>query len=184
MTNNSPSSIVCFKNGFSFISVPVSLTDYYAGDDEVGSCELGPLPDAVVQGTVNLKAKNPEELKIFSISKARKDSKSKSLQYPKKGFSIASFLEANIGCQVELTIFNGQMEKVESGKIVNVFNEENDSFVVIDKKKLQKGELLIDVSKIISVESDLEVADNGNSDQPKILVRFNVKKGTISPFGP
>ena len=53
---NTPSSIVCFKNGFSFVCVPVTLADASSSDvsedDQVQNCVLGPLPDTVVHGTI------------------------------------------------------------------------------------------------------------------------------------
>ena len=47
---NTPSSIVCFKNGYSFVCVPVQLGGEEG--DQVQQTTLGPLPRAVVHGTI------------------------------------------------------------------------------------------------------------------------------------
>ena len=47
---NTPSSIVCFKNGYIFVCVPVQLGGEEG--DQVQQTTLGPLPRAVVHGTI------------------------------------------------------------------------------------------------------------------------------------
>ena len=77
--SNIPSSIVCFKNGYSFVSIPVSLKgsdeDVNKSSDQVQSCTLGPLPDEAVHGTIGLQPGNPVKVKILSLSKAPKNEK-------------------------------------------------------------------------------------------------------------
>ena len=45
--SNTPSSIVCFKNGYSFVCIPVSLDDETEkkSSEQVQSYTLGPVPD-------------------------------------------------------------------------------------------------------------------------------------------
>ena len=107
---NTPSSIVCFKNGYSFMCVPVTLVDDSASDviadDQVQSCLLGPLSGTVVHGTIGLQPDNPDNLRIISLSKAPVKKKAPSrLNIPQDGeISIQSILSANIGNYVKLGI--------------------------------------------------------------------------------
>merc|ERR1712013_963863 len=90
---NTPSSIVCFKNGFSFVTVPVHLKTDNTENDQIKSCTVGPLPPFAVHGTVGLLPDNPESVKIFSLSKAAK--KNEELKLPAgPDFSYHAFLQA------------------------------------------------------------------------------------------
>ena len=97
---NAPSSIVCFKNGFSFVTVPVQLSNDEEstcdGNAEIKSCTIGPLPSFAVHGTVGLQADNPECVKIFSLSRAPKVSKELNLPLG-PDYSYHAFLCANQG---------------------------------------------------------------------------------------
>ena len=76
MTDNTPSSLICFKNGYSYVNIPVDLTlkNEEAEDTGVLECQVGPLPNFAVHGTVALAPHNPEMVKIFSLSQAAKKS--------------------------------------------------------------------------------------------------------------
>ena len=107
---NTPSSIVCFKNGFSFVCVPVTLADSSCSDisedGQVQNCVLGPLPDTVVHGTIGLQPDKPDNLRIISMSRAptKKQSPSK-LNIPQVGeISLWSILSANLNKDVKLQI--------------------------------------------------------------------------------
>ena len=74
MTNNTPSSLICFKNGYSYVNIPVSLSPDpdSTSDSDIKECQVGPLPNFAVHGTVALAPHNPETVKIFSLSQAAK----------------------------------------------------------------------------------------------------------------
>ena len=63
MTNNTPSSLICFKNGYSYVNIPVSLSPDpdSTSDSDIKECQVGPLPNFAVHGTVALAPHNPEE---------------------------------------------------------------------------------------------------------------------------
>ena len=181
--SNIPSSIVCFKNGYSFVSIPVSLKgsdeDVNKSSDQVQSCTLGPLPDEAVHGTIGLQPGNPVKVKILSLSKAPKNEKRASvLAIPDSEtgeFSVPAYLGANVGKNVILTISNSHgMDQTEVGKIEKVLNAANGSFVVIEKSKRSndyKADMLIDISLIRTVQGAVDEEDDIN--QPRIIVRYH-----------
>ena len=177
--SNTPSSIVCFKNGYSFVCIPVSLDDESEkkSSDQVQTCTLGPLPDQVVHGTIGLQPTKPDSLKILSLSKAPEKRKTTSvLDIPEaEEFSIQAYLGANVGKYVTLTIMQGTHRWAESGKVKRVLNTANKSFVVIEKSnffhKDLRADMLIDISQIQSVEGAVENEDGMK--QPRIRVRYH-----------
>ena len=108
---NTPSSIVCFKNGFSFVTVPVLLGQDQPGtqeaqNDPIKSCIIGPLPSFAVHGTVGLLPESPESVKIFSLSKAAK--KDGELKIPAgPDYSYHAILQANQGNTVTIQVNKG-----------------------------------------------------------------------------
>ena len=111
MVNNTPSSIVCFKNGYSFVCVPVTLTpsvkDASEDDDNlVKRASVGPLPEFAVHGTIGIQPLEPEQLKIFSVSKApvKTITRESKLIIPDGNPSMSKFLEANVGKRVKMSV--------------------------------------------------------------------------------
>merc|ERR1711976_1111537 len=111
--SNTPSSIVCFKNGYSFVCIPVILQESADEDkkssDQVQSSILGPLPGEVVHGTIGLQPDHPDKLRILSLSKAPKEKKTPpDLDIPEDTeFSIQAYLGANVGKHVGITPVQG-----------------------------------------------------------------------------
>ena len=191
---NTPSSIVCFKNGYSFMCVPVILSDNsasdVAADDQVQSCLLGPLSGTVVHGTIGLQPDNPDNLRIISLSKAPVKKKAPSrLNIPQDGeISIQSILSANIGNYVKLGINVSNHGETVTGNIKwvqNSINNPTESFVVIEKNESNRGwrhgraiwtktDFLVNVSKINSIESESNSEEDDN--EPRIAVRYHSKE--------
>ena len=173
--SNTPSSIVCFKNGFSFVCIPVSLND--SDEDKNSSAQQfksntpGPLPDKVVHGTIGLQPENLDNLKILSLSKAPRNKKTApGLDIPEgTEFSIPAYLEANVGKHVVLNISyqDGRQEAV--GEIKKVMNAATGSFVVI-KMNDTGADMLINTSLIISVQAAVD--DERDSNRQRVLVRY------------
>ena len=174
--SNTPSSIVCFKNGFSFVCIPVSLKESSNEDkkssDQVHVSTLGPLPDEVVHGTIGLQPDNPDKLKIFSLAKAPMNKKTPTvLDIPEETeFSIQAYLGANIGKHVVLNYSNQDGTHVADGKIKKVLNAATRSFVVIEMNDTG-ADMLIDTSLIISVQAAVD--DGHDNNQPRVLVRYH-----------
>ena len=66
MANNIPSSIICFKNGYSYVNVPVSLLSDQHIDNaaSIKECTIGPLPNFVVHGTIAVEPHEPGTVEI------------------------------------------------------------------------------------------------------------------------
>ena len=186
--DNTPSSIVCFKNGFSFVTVPVVLKeDPKTSDDtntQIKSCTIGPLPSFAVHGTVGLQANNPECVKIFSMSKAPKEDEA--LKLPTgPDFSYHAFLQANLGTCVRIQVnlgnsgnhnavqdYQGQIKWVqpaENGPKMAIL-ETTENNIKIDK--------LVDTSKIVHLERIGR--DNYGYASSSLLVRY-VNTGESDP---
>ena len=116
-----PSSVVCFKNGFSFVTVPVALPTVEDKSLVQEFC-LGPLPEFAVHGTVRVKPESPDStMKIFSVAKSDSSNTAKDLKMPGgSDFSFPAFMEANVGARVELNIkTNEEVKFSRSGSGVN-----------------------------------------------------------------
>merc|ERR1712123_178385 len=174
---NTPSSIVCFKNGFSFVTVPVQLSKDGTGtgdeNTQIKSCTIGPLPSFAVHGTVGLQADNPESVKIFSLSKAPK--KEEELRLPLgPDFSYHAFLQANQGTPVRIQVSKGSTGNYEDyqGQVKWVQPSENGPKMAIletteNNVKLDK---LVDTSKIVHLERVGK--DNQVNASSSLLVRY------------
>ena len=172
--SNIPSSIVCFKNGYSFVCIPVILQDSSDEDkkssDQVQSSILGPLPGEVVHGTIGLQPDHPDKLRILSLSKAPKEKKTPQvLDIPEDTeFSIQAYLGANVGKYVGL-LFSNQDDQ-EVGKIKRVLNAANTSYVVLEDTATG-ADMLLDVSLIKSVQAAVDERTDNN--EPRVLVRYH-----------
>ena len=165
MTNNTPSSLICFKNGFSYVNIPVSLSPKSdsTSDSDIKECPVGPLPNFAVHGTVALAPHNPETVKIFSLSQAaKKIIKPTPLKIDDLGddYSYASIFAKNIGTAVTLTCLiepgNGRAARtnISAGIIKAVHNQQsNNSFVVLKSLSTNRGEKLIRCSSIVDMET-------------------------------
>eukprot|EP00090_Calanus_glacialis_P047572 TRINITY_DN9943_c0_g1_i6.p1 TRINITY_DN9943_c0_g1~~TRINITY_DN9943_c0_g1_i6.p1 ORF type:complete len:550 (-),score=161.39 TRINITY_DN9943_c0_g1_i6:124-1773(-) len=169
---NTPSSIVCFKNGFSFVTVPVILENSEEENAQIKSCTIGPLPSFAVHGTVGLQANNPESVKIFSLSKAPKDDEKLKLPVG-PDFSYHAFLEANLFTTVRIQVNYGNNNmQYYQGRVKWVQTAEHGPKMAIletteNNVKLDK---LIDTSKIVHLErTGMEDIENGRS---SLLVRY------------
>ena len=182
-----PSSIICFKNGYSFFSVPVKLQSYEdkpANDNEssddgiVKETIVGPLPQFVVHGTIGLKPDNPQMTKIFSLSKApmEKMKKKSALIHPVGEFSMSAIVHANIDKRVLLTVtgqdigFRGNLTEGIIKKVLGEYmiiekNADNDTFEEL---------LLIDSIKSV-VSCNNEEDGGATASGSNILVRYHNK---------
>merc|ERR1712142_1410213 len=172
---NTPSSIVCFKNGFSFVTVPVQLRTDQEDNDHIKSCTVGPLPSFAVHGTVGLLPDDPQSVRIFSLSKAAK--KEEELKLPiGPDFSYHSFLLANTGTYVRVQVSKGSSgnnQRIDDvqGLIKWVQPAENGAKMAILETVLGnvKHDTLIDTSKIIHME---RAEKNDGSNVSSLLVRY------------
>ena len=163
MANNTPSSLICFKNGYSYVNIPVSLSPdpELATDADIKECQVGPLPNFAVHGTVSLAAQNPEMVKIFSLSQAaKKVIKPTPLKISDlDSYSYDAILVANIGAAVSLTCLleTGKAKadtNTYAGIIKAVHNQQsNNSFVVLKSLNTNGGEMLIRCSSIAHLET-------------------------------
>ena len=174
---NTPSSIVCFKNGFSFVTVPVHLKTDNTENDQIKSCTVGPLPSFAVHGTVGLLPDNPESVKIFSLSKAAK--KNEELKLPAgPDFSYHAFLLANQGTSVRIQVSKGSKGSYESiedvqGLIKWVQQSEAGPKMAIfeTSDRNVKHDMLVDTSKIVHLERTEEKNDGSNTSS-SLQVRY------------
>ena len=164
MTNNTPSSLICFKNGYSYVNIPVTLSpdQELTRDADIKECQVGPLPNFAVHGTVSLAACCPETVKIFSLSQAAKKAiKPTPLKLDGLGesYSYERILAANIGTAVSLTCLlnTGNAEanrNTYTGIIKAVYEQQSDnSFVVLKSLDTNGGEALIRCSSIAHLET-------------------------------
>ena len=172
--SNTPSSIVCFKNGYSFVCIPVILQESADEDkkssDQVQSSILGPLPGEVVHGTIGLQPDHPDKLRILSLSKAPNEKKTPPvLDFPgDTEFSIQAYLGANVGKHVCLLISNQDDQEV--GKIKRVLNAATTSYVVLEDTTTG-ADMLLDVSLIKAVQAAVD--ERTDSNEPRVLVRYH-----------
>ena len=179
MATNTPSSLICFKNGYSYVNIPVTLTfDQQISDSfwpNIRECQVGPLPNFAVHGTVALAPHNPESVKIFSLSQAaKKIIKPLLLKIPKNheenDFSYEKFLTENIGTAVSLTclIQTGTGESIAVARertfngiikaIHKDFRGKGESLVVLRSVERNGGEKLIKCSSIVFLET-IQITD-------------------------
>jgi len=186
MPSNTPSSIVCFKNGFSFVTVPVQLTNDPDKQDEtdsgIQSCSIGPLPSFAVHGTVGLQAQESSaaSVKIFSLSKAPKTVEE--LRVPSgPDFSYHAFLQANVGTHVRVQVKHGEENLQEWHGRIKWVQPSNDgprmAILETSDHNVVKFDRLIDTTKIVHLER------SGKNDQEDVnnslLVRYVSAKETI-----
>ena len=178
--NNTPSSLICFKNGYSFVNIPVTLSSEgkVTSDDGIKECKVGPLPEFVVGGTVSLTPTNPEKVKIFSLCQAEETVinppplKMKQDILDSEGhFSFHGILSENIGTAVRLTCMfqpknymydsftlNVKSEsKILEGTIKAVYKDtqfhEGGSFLILKSFSKGGGEDLVRCSSIVHLET-------------------------------
>ena len=176
---NTPSSIVCFKNGYSFITTPLeleSVDDCDAGT--VNEAVIGPLPEFVVHGTIGLQPQDKTKLKILSISKASQD-KIEKLQFPEGKSSIPLILKANEGKYVHVSVSigkgmgGGYSQMQGKVKMVN-WNEASpeDSLVCLQVKKGNN-----EVREVLVKVEDVQVVEAGSPPDGtvtnELLVRYS-----------
>ena len=138
MANNIPSSIICFKNGYSYVNVPVPLPFDQRIDNAASIKEstIGPLPDFVVHGTIAVEPQDPGTVKIFSLSKASKanikpcsELKISEIDSTQR-ISYETILKENIGARVRVKYQDGEL----TGTVKSVhknFGSKGDSLVVL-----------------------------------------------------
>ena len=131
-------------------------------DDDIKECQVGPLPNFAVHGTVSLAAYNPETVKIFSLSQAaKKVIKPTPLKLDDLGesYSYERILAANIGTAVCLTCLleTGNAKShtnTFAGVVKAVYKKHSDnSFVVLKSFATNGGEYLIRCSTIAHLET-------------------------------
>ena len=176
MANSTPSSLICFKNGYSYVNIPVSLPSDQAftkENESIRECQVGPLPDFAVHGTVSLAPHNPECVKIFSLCQAaKKITKPPPLKIPNEenDFSYEKLLMENIGTAVRITCLiqsasdNGAhfapIERTFDG-IVKAIHKDSKERVKVILRSLERntGEILIQCSSIVFLET-IQITDH------------------------
>ena len=167
MANNTPSSLICFKNGYSYVNIPVNLSPDLdtKKDGDVKECQVGPLPNFAVHGTVSLVPHSPETVKIFSLSQAaKKVIKPTPLKINEvnKDFSYDGILAGNIGTAVRLTCLiqaeNARAESNVFDGIVKAVHKDpnptgNNSLVILKSLATNGGEKLIRCASIAHLET-------------------------------
>ena len=178
---STPSSVICFKNGYSFVCVPVTLkmnedmSDAVC-DDVIQQTIIGPLPGFVVHGTIGIQPDNQEKMRIFSLSKAPVDKRATSLSLPSSGeMSLSSIIQASLGRKVTLFIDhskNGSHVSQEKGKIKSL----NEEFLILEKENgYKKVEQLLAISSIKSIVAGTDDDDDDEHSGSNILVRYHIK---------
>ena len=164
MTSNTPLSLICFKNGYSYVNIPVSLSSDpdSANDSDIKECQVGPLPNFAVHGTVALAPNNPETVKIFSLSQAsKKIIKPTPLKINDLGddYSYESILARNIGMAVSLTcLIQAGNARAETDKVAGIIKavhkqQLNNSFVILQSLLTNGEETLIRCSSIANMKT-------------------------------
>ena len=173
MGDNTPSSLICFKNGYSYVNIPVSLShdsesnlNSDGKDLFVNECQVGPLPNFAVQGTVSLEPHDPERVKIFSMSQAAKTViEPTPLKINTDGdYSYERLLADNIGSAVFLecvvpngNVLNTSPTRTVTGVIKSVHTDLSQiggrSLVVIKSLDTKGGEKAIRCSSIVHLET-------------------------------
>ena len=184
MTDNTPSSLICFKNGYSYVNIPVNLTSDQEGTAEtaIKECQVGPLPNFAVHGTVSLAPHNPATVKIFSLSQAaKKIIKPNPLKIPSSvDYSYGRILNENIGTAVSLVCLtkngNGKPEGTQTfdGIIKSVHEDpKNQENAIVILKSLHKngGEKLIMSSSIAHLQT-IQIKDQPNGGILKLRVLY------------
>jgi len=194
-------SIVCYKNGFSYMNIPVKLGDDQdkeenkccecccQKDAEIKETKIGYLPANVLDGSVSLEADdgNNNDVKIISVSKAKPDNKYSTLIKPTDKFSIKSLIAENIGRQVQINCGFGNtvVGRIKSLELETSSDDDTDpskakeSFVFFEKKASNgaKVEILVNISKIEEVSG---VPEDFQDDQEgklgtELLVKYQMK---------
>ena len=169
MAYNTPSSLICFTNGYSYVNIPIALTSDQpiSEDTNIRECQVGPLPNFTVHGTVSLVPHNPETVKIFSMSRAGKKTLDPvPLKVPtyknedENKFSYETFLIENIGtavcltCSIKTTTYHDIKDTNSFTGIIKAIYKDSsgESFVVLQPLKRQglnhEGEQLIKCSSV------------------------------------
>ena len=200
-SNNTPSSLICFKNGYSYVNIPVPLPNKQSGDSDtdIKSCEVGPVPNFAVHGTLAIEPCDPRIVKIFSISKTKKVAKKLSpLKISKKDgngkVSFKTILMENIGSWVSLKcLFDSRREETFVGLVKAVhddFEGTGDSLIVLKGLNgngfLSVKESLIKCSNILYLQTasnaewknyDSSDDESGEEDKSKKLsIRYALSK--------
>ena len=168
MTDNTPSSLICFKNGYSYVNIPVTLAPDPEKNEHSGikECQVGPLPNFAVHGTVALAPHDPQTVKIFSLSQAAKKVIKPSplkISEDAKDYSYAEILQGNIGTAVRVMCINetsngrpcdGTLSFEGIVKAVHTDNSaKGQSLVVLKSLNKNGGERLIKCSSIVNLET-------------------------------
>ena len=188
MADNLPSSLICFKNGYSYVNIPVSLKSDQNNvkSTNVRECQVGPLPDLVVHGTVALEPYNHEKVQIISLARAEENliaPKPLKISNDENDYSYEKILEENIGSAVRLTCVTkadndqtsiGQIvggEKTFDGIITALHKDatnKNRSSVVLTSLDSTQGETLVRCTSIAFVES-LNLMDKSIKGMSKLV---------------
>jgi len=178
------SSVICFKNGYSFVSVGVSLGGEN-GEGQVEESTLGPVPNFAVHGTVGLQAWSPDKVQILSL--ARRKEEDLPLSIPTGGdVSMGAFLEANLGRVVMVGVLEGQGQNsgtsYHQGKVKWVQPREQvtqgSRMAILEMKENKtKRDKLIDCSKLVGVE---RLQDHKDEEAGSVVARYK-RMDTVQP---
>ena len=184
---STPSSVICFKNGYSFISIPVTLKvdeDVIDAVDEgvIQETAIGPLPGFVVHGTIGLQPDSPEKIKILSLSKAPVEKKSHPFTLSSNGeMSLSSIIGESLGKKVTLFIdhSNNGFRIFEVEGNIKSFNEK---YLILEKEDNgvnRKVEQLLTIASIKSIVAGTKDVDDALS-ATNILVRYHIKEDSTA----
>jgi hypothetical protein len=183
--------MICFKNGYSYVNIPVALTSDQpiCEGTNIRECEVGPLPNFAVHGTVSLAPHTPESVKIFSISQAptkilpvtKKTCKTLPLKIPQNDeendFSYENVLIENIGNAISLTCLvqtgakETARERTFTGIIKSVYKDfrgNGQGLVVLKALEPNAGEKMIKCSSILFLET-IPLPDEGSDDEEDVV---------------
>jgi len=174
-----PSSVVCFKNGFSFVTTAVDLPPDQDNLGLVQEYRLGPLPDFANHGTIGIKPSDEgSPLKIFSLARAPTKEQSKQLLMPSgSNFSFGSFMAVNVNTRVIVSLKEDQpggssITRLE-GKIKWVQpDDDNNPRMAVIETGTDDDDLtdeLIDCNKIVHVKRAAEKEGKGS-----LVVRYSL----------
>ena len=185
------SSVICFKTGYSFISIPVQLGHGKEDKEgEVRQCEVGPIPSFAVHGTVSLQPWEAEEVQVLSL--AKRPEEGEALKIPTgQDFSLSAILEENLGTKVVVCLEEGQGLHSRTCNIegkVKWIQPRRDSdhqttrlACIEDAVGKIKVDKMVDCSKLVRVERSILV-DQGDDKSGSLVVRYIRTGPTLAPM--
>jgi hypothetical protein len=172
-------SVILFKNGYSFVSVPVQLGEGAGEEGAVEECAVGPLPAFAVHGTISLQPGREGGLELLSL--ARREREQLALELPEgERPSMVAFLRANLGSLVRVAVAEGRegaRQSMHEGRVRWVQDGEEAGLAVLEVQQgAAKRDKLISCSGLVSVERQPDSEEN----EVSLVARFR-RTGPAAP---